>query len=362
LKKVPKQHQKKRQTNHGIVKLVLLELALRAKMKFMDNRDPHKLSVVIPLYRGEKTLRRIVEEITVFYAPTRTPENRMFQVVEVILVDDCSIDGTSEVMRSLSTDDNHIVPIWLTRNFGQHAATVAGMASSTSEWVVTMDEDGQHDPKDFGRLIDTALNTQSPVVYARSTVREPHGIIRNTLSRVLKSFVLPILISDKNFRFFSSYRLMTGEVARSVSVFANRGVYLDVLLMWISRSSAVCEVEYRNELRAASGYNYRKLGSHFLRLVLSSGTRPLRLVTVSGFLTFVSGLLGAFFVVQGKLAHGYDLKGWASLTSIILVLGGLVLLSLGIIAEYVGVLVRKAIGVPFYVIGNNPTFGPLQKK
>jgi hypothetical protein len=86
------------------------------------------------------------------------------------------------------------------------------------------------------------------------------------------------------------------------------------------------------------------------------------LVTFSGFLTFVSGLLGAFFVVQGKIAHGYDLKGWASLTSIILVLGGLVLLSLGIIAEYLGVLVRKAIGVPFYVIGNNPTFGPLQKK
>ena len=352
----------KQQTNLGIVKLVLLELAHRAKMKFMDNSDPHKLSVVIPLYRGEKTLRRIVEEITAFYEPTRTPENRVFQVVEVILVDDCSIDGTSEVMQSLSTGDSHIVPIWLTRNFGQHAATVAGMASSTSEWVVTMDEDGQHNPKDFGRLIDTAINAQSPVVYARSIVREPHGIIRNTLSRFLKTFALPILISDKNFRFFSSYRLMTGEVARSVSVFANRGVYLDVLLLWISRSSAVCDVEYRNELRAASGYNYRKLGSHFLRLVLSSGTRPLRLVTVSGFLTFVSGLIGAFFVVQGKIAHGYDLKGWASLTSIILVLGGLVLLSLGIIAEYLGVLVRKAIGVPFYVIGNNPTFGPLQKK
>jgi undecaprenyl-phosphate 4-deoxy-4-formamido-L-arabinose transferase len=224
-----------------------------------------------------------------------------------------------------------------------------------------MDEDGQHDPKDFGSLIDTAMNAQSPVVYARSVVREPHGIIRNSLSRFLKTFALPLLISDKNFRFFSSYRLMTGEVARSVSVFANRGVYLDVLLLWISRSSAVCDVEYRNELRAASGYNYRKLGSHFLRLVLSSGTRPLRLVSVSGFLTFVSGLLGAFFVVQGKIAHGYELNGWASLTSLILLLGGLVLLSLGIIAEYIGLLVRRALGAPLYVVGNNPLTCPLKR-
>jgi glycosyltransferase involved in cell wall biosynthesis len=351
----------KRQTNLGIVKLVLLELAHRAKMKYMDNSDPHKLSVVIPLYRGAKTLRRIVEELSAFYEPTRTLENRFFQVVEVILVDDCSIDGTSEVMQSLSTGDSHIVPIWLTRNFGQHAATVAGMASSTSEWVVTMDEDGQHDPKDLGKLIDAAINAQSPVVYARSVIREPHGLIRNSLSRFLKTFALPVLISDKNFRFFSSYRLMTGEVARSVSVFANRGVYLDVLLLWISRSSAVCDVEYRNELRAASGYNYRKLGSHFLRLVLSSGTRPLRLVTVSGLLSFVSGLLGAVFVVQGKIANGYDLKGWASLTSTVLILGGLVLLSLGIIAEYVGVLVRKALGAPLYVVGSSPSSGPLSR-
>ena len=188
-----------------------LQLPRTAKIAYMNNNNPHKLSVVIPLYRGEHTLRRTVEEIRAFYEPTITPENRTFQVVEVILVDDCSIDGTSEVLNLLSNDDSHIVPIWLTRNFGQHAATIAGMASSTSEWVVTMDEDGQHDPNDIGKLIDTAINAQSPVVYARSVVREPHGIVRNALSRTLKIFALPLLVGGKNLRFFSSYRLMTGE-------------------------------------------------------------------------------------------------------------------------------------------------------
>ena len=267
-----------------------LQLPMTAKIAFMNNNNPHKLSVVIPLYRGEHTLRRTVEEIRAFYDPTITPENRTFQVVEVILVDDCSIDGTSEVLNLLSNDDSHIVPIWLTRNFGQHAATIAGMASSTSEWVVTMDEDGQHDPNDIGKLIDTAINAQSPVVYARSVVREPHGIVRK-----------------------------------------------------------------------ASGYNYRTLGSHFLRLVISSGTRPLRVVTLSGISAFVFGLIGVLFVVQGKIVHGYEFKGWASLTSIVLLLGGLVLLSLGIIAEYIGLLVRRALGAPLYVVGSNPLTCPLKR-
>ena len=144
-------------------------------------------------------------------------------------------------------------------------------------------------------------------------------------------------------------------------MFANRGVYLDVLLMWISKSSAICDVEYRNELRKASGYNYRTLGSHFLRLVISSGTRPLRVVTVSGISAFILGLIGVLFVVQGKIVHGYEFKGWASLTSIVLLLGGLVLLSLGIIAEYIGLLVRRALGAPFYVVGSNPLTCPLKR-
>jgi glycosyltransferase involved in cell wall biosynthesis len=262
----------------------------------------------------------------------------------------------------LAKVDERVVPVWLTRNYGQHAATVAGMASSSHEWVVTMDEDGQHNPASIGALIDTALLNESPLVYGRENNREPHGFFRNVTSKIVKQSVLPLLINNKNLKYFSSFRLMTGEVARTVGAFAQHGAYLDIALSWIVHTSAVCNVSFRNELRPQSGYNTKKLISHFLRLVVSSGTRPLRLITALGLLSFVSGLIGAVIVTVGKYVAGYTSNGWASLFSLLLILGGAILLALGVIAEYVGVLVRRSIGLPLYVIGNDTHTGPLHKK
>jgi hypothetical protein len=155
---------------------------------------------------------------------------------------------------------------------------------------------------------------------------------------------------------------MTGEVARTVGAFAQQGAYLDVALSWVARTSAVCDVNFRNELRPQSGYTIKKLLAHFLRLVVSSGTRPLRLITALGVLSFIAGVIGTIIVLFGKYVAGYPSQGWASLFSLVLILGGAILLALGVIAEYMGVLVRRSIGLPLYVIGNDAQFGPLHKK
>jgi undecaprenyl-phosphate 4-deoxy-4-formamido-L-arabinose transferase len=225
-----------------------------------------------------------------------------------------------------------------------------------------MDEDGQHNPASIGSLIDTALRYESPLVYGRENNREPHSFIRNAMSKLVKRLVLPLLIDNKKFRYFSSFRLMTGEVARTVGAFAQQGAYLDVALSWVARTSAVCDVNFRNELRAQSGYTTKKLLAHFLRLVVSSGTRPLRLITALGVLSFIAGAVGTIVVLFGKYVAGYPSQGWASLFSLVLILGGAILLALGVIAEYMGVLVRRSIGLPLYVIGNDAQFGPLYKK
>jgi glycosyltransferase involved in cell wall biosynthesis len=322
----------------------------------------HSVSVVIPVYGGIATLRQVVGELAQFYTEQKSEGGNIFRIAEVILVDDCGEDDSALVMRELAGIDDHVVPVWLTRNYGQHAATVAGMASSSHEWVVTMDEDGQHNPASIGALIDTALQYKSPLVYGRESNREPHSFIRNTMSKLVKRLILPLLIDNKNFRYFSSFRLISGEVARTVGAFAQQGAYLDVALSWVARTSAVCDVNFRNELRSQSGYTTKKLLAHFLRLVVSSGTRPLRLITAFGVLSFVTGVIGTIIVLYGKYFAGYSSEGWASLFSLVLILGGAILLALGVIAEYMGVLVRRSIGLPLYVIGNDAQFGPLHKK
>ena len=328
----------------------------------MSNIAIHSISVVIPVYSGSSTLRQVVGELSSFYLESISPKGNQFKICEVILVDDCGQDDSARVISELAASDSHIMPIWLMRNFGQHAATIAGMASTSSEWVVTMDEDGQHNPSSIGALLDTALINKCQLVYGRMSNREPHGVLRNTISKSIKKFVLPLLIGKNKLWYFSSFRLMTGEMARVVGAFANQGAYLDIALSWIVRSTQTCDVVFRNELRTSSGYTIRKLIAHFMRLVLSSGTRPLRLITTIGTASFVAGVVGVVHVVIGKLSASYDSNGWASLVSLLLILGGLMLFALGIIAEYIGVLVRRAMGMPLYVVGIGPNQGPLREQ
>src|SRR5665647_3028983 len=120
-------------------------------------RTPHRVSIVIPVYQGEHTLTALVKEIALLTVPTPTANGHEFQVVELLLVNDHGPDRSDEVIRELAAAHDFIRPVWLSRNFGQHPATLAGMASSSGDWIVTMDEDGQHDPADIGNFLDVAL-------------------------------------------------------------------------------------------------------------------------------------------------------------------------------------------------------------
>jgi len=155
---------------------------------------------------------------------------------------------------------------------------------------------------------------------------------------------------------------MLGEIARGVGAYAGAGVYLDVALGWIAGSVATCPVELREEGRRESGYTLRTLASHFWRMVLTSGTRLLRLVSVLG---VAFGLLGVLFaIVLGviRLTGSVPVAGWTSVMVAVLVGTGAVLFSLGIVAEYLGVAVNMAMGKPLYLITSDPVDGPLGRQ
>ncbi len=130
-------------------------------------RDVHLLSVVIPVYRGERTLRGVVEEL-LDYVPARvTPNGHAYRVTEIVLVDDGGPDGSPAVIRALAAEHDVVRPVWLSRNFGQHAATLAGMASTGGDWIVTLDEDGQHDPAGIAAMLAVAMRTAKSLVYGK---------------------------------------------------------------------------------------------------------------------------------------------------------------------------------------------------
>jgi polyisoprenyl-phosphate glycosyltransferase len=320
----------------------------------------HSVSVVIPVYAGELTLDAVVGELVGYMDESTTPHGTTFQIVEIILVDDNGPGRSDQVMRDLAEKYPIVRAVWLSRNFGQHAATLAGIASSSGDWIVTMDEDSQHDPADIAVMLDTALAKGAQVVYARPVNPPPHGRFRNAASRGAKR-VANRLLGTLYATDYNSYRLLLGSIGRGVAAYSGSGVYLDVAIGWVAGRYATAPTTLRGEQRA-SGYSLRRLLGHFLRLVITSGTRGLRVVSWIGVAFAAVGVVIAIWVLVEKLTSGSDVQGWASTIIVLLVTAGAILFSLGVIAEYIGVNVNMAMGKPAYLITSDPQDGPLGRR
>ncbi len=321
--------------------------------KYSDDQYVATVSVVVPVYQGEKTISTLVSELAPYVDVSTSPSGIKYVINEVLLVHDSGPDNSAKVINDLSTKLDWVRPVWLSRNFGQHAATLAGMSASVSDWIVTLDEDGQHDPKEIAKLLDTAVTENSQLVYGKFAGGAMHSRWRNFFSALAKWFYTKLL-SPQDGEFFSSFRLMTGEIGRSVGAYAGSGVYLDVALTWVVDRSVTCEIQPRVEYPRQTGFTFRRLLGHFLRLVLSSGTRPLRLVSLIGFSSFFVGVAYAAYALYGKIAYGYPVEGWTTVIIFVSTGSGAILFSLGILAEYLGVVVRNAIGRPLYLIRSSP--------
>ena len=317
-------------------------------------RPVHAMSLVVPVYQGERTLEALVAEVEPLVAGAATPGGRRFQVAELIFVHDGAVDGSHRVMEALARRHGFVRLIWLSRNYGQHPATLAGMASSAAEWVVTLDEDGQQNPADIGAMLDVALNEGVPLVYAQATNEPPHGWLRNFFSATVK-WLFVRMLGNRLIGRFNSFRLMDGEIARSLAAYCGSEVFLDVALSWVVRESAPCPVSLRDERGRRSGYTYKRLFEHMWRMLLTSGTKPLRLISMLGGLSVVLGLAISAFALYEKLTTHVPVQGWTSLTVLVCLFSGVILFALGVIAEYVGVTLRMAMGRPLYLIVSKPS-------
>lgn len=314
----------------------------------------YRISLVVPVYRGESTLETLVNEILPLTQETRTPGGNRFIVNELLLVHDCGPDRSDVVIERLADKHPFVRAVWLSRNYGQHAATLAGMASATGEWVVTLDEDGQQDPLDIGKMLDTALAGAFQLVYCQPTNPPPHGWLRNAASRTAKAITGKVL-GNRAIGRFNSFRMVDGEIARTLAAYCGNGVYLDVGLFWITGRIGHCPLALRQEMDRPSGYTYWKLLGHFWNLIFTTGTRPLRLITLMGFSSVAFAMLIALYALYLKLMGNVPVQGWTSLLIVVAFFSGCILTALGVIAEYMAVTMGIVMGKPLYVVATKPT-------
>lgn len=323
-------------------------------MSSSSSGSPVTISVVVPVYRGEKSLRLLLAELEPFTQLRSTPIGIGYLVSEVLLVHDCGPDRSDYTIEELAKTYSFVRPIWLTRNYGQHAATLAGMAKSQGEWVVSLDEDMQQNPGDIAAMLNIALLHKYQVVYAQPSNKPPHGALRNGASTLAKS-ISNVLIGEGATGQFNSFRLVQGEIARSLSSYCGNGVYLDVALRWIVSRVGYSPVKLRNEFDRPSGYTFRKLFAHFSFLMMTTGARPLRFISMLGVSSMLLAVLIAIVVLIAKLTGQVRVEGWTSLVIVITFFSGCILTALGVIAEYLALTMSIAMGKPLYCIASTPT-------
>jgi polyisoprenyl-phosphate glycosyltransferase len=312
------------------------------------------LSVVTPVYLGAAFLDELVEELFDVRESLRRDEAPV-ELAEVVFVDDASSDGSAAVLERIAARHDWVRVVTLSRNYGQHPATVAGVLHTSGDWVATLDEDLQHPPRDLLSLLARAVEEGSDVVYAQPEGAVHRGRFRDLSSRAFKR-LMSLLAGNPDVRRFNSFRMVRGGIARAAAAVATRETYFDIALCWFTRRIATLALplrDVRDRTERRSGYNLRALLRHARRLLISSQIRPLRLGALIGLSCLLASLAGGIALVALKLARPdlIEVRGWTSSTLITFFFGGLIALLAGISLEYLSDLHLQALGRPtFFVV------------
>ena len=285
------------------------------------------LSFVIPCYRSENTIGSVIERIH----ETVKADGRFDH--EIICVNDASPDNTISVLTELAENDPRITVVDLMKNFGQHAALMAGFNFVRGDIVVCLDDDGQTPPEEMFSLIDK-LEEGYDLVSARYPVKK-ESLFRRFGSWTAAKMGEILVGKPKNIEmnsYFAVRRIVIDETIKYQNPFPN----VQGLMLRVTRKITDVEIEHRERLSGSSGYTIKKLVSLWMNSFTSFSEKPLRISSILGFLSALAGLIFGAVVVIRKILHPEILLGYSSVMAVILVLFGIVLLMLGLIGEYIG--------------------------
>lgn len=285
-----------------------------------------RVTVVIPVYCGASTVASVVNGVLEYFHSSTTPG-------EIILVDDGSPDESWVVLTDLCARfPEYVRAIRLMRNFGQHNAIMCGLRHARGDYIITMDDDGQHPPEEIPKLLRAMEETGADVVYGVPKERN-HAPWRNLGSWLVVSFYKWVFRTKVT---PSAFRIMRRQVVEAILSYDLNYTYIDGLLAWNTDRITQVEVEHRPRSKGRSGYNLAKLFTLAMNLFTNFSLLPLQIVSATGFLVAIGGLALGFYYLLQRIFGGIAVPGYASIIVAVLVLGGLQMLSLGIIGEYLG--------------------------
>ena len=305
-------------------------------------------SVVVPVYNSEHTLTELYTRLEKVFRET------VQEPFELILVDDGSKDRSYQIMEELRQKDPRVKIIQMARNFGQHPALLCGFAHAKGEFIVTMDDDLQHQPEELPKMINVMNERDDVDVIIASYEGRKHNLIRKLGTKLSVWATSKMLGKDPNLQ-ITSYRLIRRFL---VEAMLKTNTYLPQIgNLLVLSSNRIINVPVQHAARAygKSGYSFRRLVKDLIYDITAHTAFPLLMVRNIGIASFLVSLCLAIYYLVRYFMFGISVEGWTSLMLVMLAFFGLTLLSIGIIGIYLMNILNEAKKMPHYVIRQEET-------
>ena len=299
------------------------------------------VSFVIPCYRSAQTIGGVIEEIDMTMKMLNAYD------YEIVLVNDCSPDDTFEAIRALCAKRRDIRGINLAANFGQHAALMAGFRHAHGDIVICLDDDGQTPASEAGKLLGK-IEEGYDVVYAKYSQKK-HSGFRNFGSKINELMTRVMLGKPKDLyisSYFAARRFVVDEMLRYTNPFP----YVIGLVLRTTKNITNVEVTHREREVGTSGYTIGKLLGLWLNGFTAFSIKPLRIATALGCMTACAGFLYGVYTIIKKFVNPIVPMGFSAIMAALVFLGGMIMLMLGMLGEYIGRVYISLNNSPQYVI------------
>jgi len=319
-------------------------------MKLTENNIV-SVSTITPVYAGEKYLEELVLELATLRKKW-IEQSVPMRLTEAVFVNDDAVDDSLKVLNRLAEEYEWIKLISLSRNYGQHAATAAGICHTSTDWVVTLDEDLQHRPSQIEALFRCQVRNKSDIVYAKPASAAHGNTWRDKSSKLVKGW-LARLTSTPQISDFNSFRLIRGSIARAAASSSSSSTYLDIAISWFTRSYATEEIIMKDDRfveENVSGYSLLKLVGHARKLIVNTGIDIASIGLLIGAASIMLASIIAFVSIIQKVFFPSMIGslGWASIISTITFFSGVVIALLCIVLEYISILALNNLGRPVF--------------
>ena len=298
------------------------------------------ISVCIPCYKSANTLPIVVEAI-------REQFHKRDEEYQIVLVNDGSPDDTFGTILRLCNEDKNITGINLSKNYGQPSAKLAALKQAKGDVVVFMDDDGQHPADGIFKLVDK-LNEGYDVVYADFKNKQ-HSVFKRMTSNMHNAIAEFMGNKPKGVK-RSSFTAWTRTVVDAMMTYKSPFISIGSFLMTVTNKYGNVEIEHRKRLEGSSGYTLKKLIRMWLNIFISFSMMPLRMATYLGFLFSGCSFIGIIYLFIRRFLHPIKVSGYTSTMLAILFVGGVLMVILGIMGEYLGRIYMTISGMPQYYV------------